>query len=189
MNEIAKRAAVARLRKDMELEKLSTKDTAGCLGLNPQYISMLLNEKQWIKCPAYAFERLCAWCNSGSMLRDWKIPEGVSVWKPKKADISAKDVVITNTDGNNPTTEITWIEQADSMMTPDEAEKVNRDMEKHITLKPGEEVEFRRTLKDEHQDSPVKTGEYIDLVEAIKLVAEKLPGNVSIEIRINAAMK
>jgi len=55
----------------------------------------------------------------------------------------------------------------------------------HIDLKPGEEVEFRRTIKDEHQDSPVKTGEYIDLVEAIRLVAERLPGNVSIEIRIN----
>ena len=34
----------------------------------------------------------------------------------------------------------------------------------------------------------VKTGEYIDLVESIRLVAEKLPGNVSIEIRINPVM-
>lgn len=56
----------------------------------------------------------------------------------------------------------------------------------HIEIKPGEEVEFRRTIKDEHQDNQVKTGEYIDLVDAIRLVAEKLPGNVSIEIRINA---
>lgn len=188
MNVIAKQAAAGRLRKAMEFEKLSTNQTASCLGLNPQYVSMFLNEKLWPKCPTYAFERLIAWCNSGSTLKRWKIPEGMSIWKPKKAETPAADFVQTNIAGENLKTEIIWIEQADSMMTPDEAEKVNRDMGKHITLKPGEEVEFRRDLKDEHQDSPVKTGEYLNLIEAIKLVAEKLPGNVSIEIRINPVM-
>lgn len=163
MNVIAKQAAAGRLRKAMELEKLSTNQTASCLGLNPQYVSMFLNEKLWPKCPTYAFERLLDWCNSGSLLRSYKIPAGASIYKaPEK-------------------------KQADQ---PKETAPVPEFKEttttaKHIEIKLGEEVEFRRTLKDEHQDNLVKAGEYIDLVEAIKLVAEKLPGNVSIEIRIN----
>ena len=187
MNVIAKQAAVARLRKAMELEKLSTKDTAGCLGLNPNYISMVLNEKLWIKCPAYVWERLCAWCNSGSMLRGWNIPEGMSIYqKQKKATV---EFVQTSIAGENPKSEITWTEQSDTMLTPGEEAGIKQKADpQHIDLKPGEEVEFRRTLKDEHQDSQVKTGEYIDLIEAIKLAAEKLPGNVSIEIRINPVM-
>jgi len=175
MNVIAKQAAAARLRKAMELEKLSTKNTASCLGLNPTYISMFLNEKLWIKIPAYAFERLIAWCNSGSLLRSWKIPEGSSIYKQaeKKQTEQIKEATpVPEFKETSTTVEIP------SVIITDNAE--------HIEIKPGEEVEFRRTLKDEHQDSPVKTGEYIDLVEAIKLVAERLPGNVSIEIRINA---
>lgn len=164
MNVIAKQAAAGRLRKAMELEKLSTKDTAGCLGLNPSYISMFLNEKTWKKCPAHAFERLLHWCNSGSTLKGWRIPEGASIYKdPEKKQPERTEKV-----------------------TPVPEFKETTTTAKHIEIKPGEEVELRRTLKDEHQDSPVKTGEYIDLVEAIKLVAERLPGNVSIVIRINA---
>ena len=167
MNVIAKQAAAGRLRKAIELEKLSTKETAVCLGLNPQYVSMFLNEKLWPKCPVYAFERLLDWCNKGTTLRTYKIPEGALIYNApeKKQAEQIKEV------------------------TPVPEFKETTTTAKHIELKPGEEVEFRRTLKDEHQDSPVKTGEYIDLVEAIKLVAEKLPGNVSIEIRINPVVK
>ena len=173
MNVIAKQAAVSRLRKAMELEKLSTKNTASCLGLNPTYISMFLNEKLWIKIAAYAFVRLIAWCNSGSFLRSWNIPEGSSIYKQaeKQTEQIKEATPVPEFKETSTTVEIP------SVIITDNAE--------HIEIKPGEEVEFRRTLKDEHQDSPVKTGEYIDLVEALKIVAEKLPENVSIEIRIN----
>lgn len=195
MNEIAKQAAAARLRKGMELEKLSTKETAVCLGLNPIYISMFLNEKSWPKCPAYAFDRLLDWCNHGSTLRSFIVPEGMSVWKPagkepkqeptikvkpealekRKKELANKE---NNVDAGRTAT--------DEPVTPPAPEfREISTTDQHIEIKPGEEVEFRRTLKDEHQDSPVKTGEYIDLIEAIKLVAEKLPENVSIEITIN----
>jgi len=180
MNVIAKQAAVSRLRKAMELEKLSTKETAGCLGLNPTYVSMFFNEKLWSKCPAHAFDRLIHWCNHGTTLKGYSHPEGtygkveqknqepVIKVKPEALKRLRKKIEELPHDEVTPEPEF---KEADAV---------------HIELKPGEEVEFRRTLKDEHQDSPVKTGEYIDLVEAIKLVAERLPENVSIEIRINA---
>lgn len=193
MNEIAKQAAAARLRKAMEMEKLSTKETAVCLGLNPQYVSMFLNEKLWPKCPAYAFERLLHWCNHGTTLKAYNHPEGtykkvekkdqepIIKVKPEALEKRKKELAEKAKQETTPVPEFketsTTVE-IPSVMIPENI--------KHIERKPGEEVEFRRTLKDEHQDSPVKTGEYIDLVEAIKLVAEKLPGNVSIEIRINA---
>lgn len=181
MNVIAKQAAVARLRKGMELEKLSTKDTAGCLGLNPSYISMFLNEKTWKKCPAHAFERLLHWCNHGTTLKGYNHPEGT--YRAEKKDqepvIKVKPEALARRKKE-------LAEKAKPEVTPVPEFKETTTTAKHIELKPGEEVEFRRTLKDEHQDSPVKTGEYIDLVEAIKLVAERLPANVSIEIRINA---
>ncbi len=175
MNVIAKQAAAGRLRKAMELEKLSTKETAVCLGLNPQYVSMFLNEKLWPKCPAYAFERLIAWCNSGSTLKGWKIPEGASIYKdPEKKQPERPEKVTPVPEFKETSTTV----EIPSVMIPENI--------KHIELKPGDEVEFRRDLKDEHQDRPVKTGEYIDLVEAIKLVAGRMPENVSIVIRINA---
>jgi len=193
MNVIAKQAAVARLRKAMELEKLSTKETAGCLGLNPTYVSMFFNEKLWKKCPACAFERLLHWCNHGTTLKSYNHPEGTHIQAEKKVQepiIKVKPEALAKRKKE-------LAEKAKQEATPvPEFKETSTTVEipsviisenlKHIEIKPGEEVEFRRTLKDEHQDSPVKTGEYIDLVEAIKLVAERLPGNVSIEIRINA---
>ena len=181
MNVIAKQAAAARLRKAMELEKLSTKNTASCLGLNPTYISMFLNEKLWIKCPAYAFERLIHWCNHGTTLKSYNHPEGTHIQAEKKVQepiIKVKPEALAKRKK-----ELAEKDKQEITPIPEFKETITT---QHIDLKPGEEVEFRRTIKDEN--SPVKTGEYIDLVEAIRLVAERLPGNVSIEIRINPVM-
>lgn len=166
----------------MELEKLSTKDTASYLGLNPTYISMFLNEKSWPKCPAYAFDRLIHWCNHGTTLKAYNHPEGTY----KKAEKKDQEPVIKVRPEALARRKKELAEKAKPEVTPVPEFKETTTTAKHIEIKPGEEVEFRRTLKDEHQDSPVKTGEYIDLVEAIKLVAERLPENVSIVIRINA---
>lgn len=195
MNEIAKKAASARLRKAMELEKLSTKDTAGCLGLNPSYISMFLNEKTLKKCPAHAFERLLHWCNHGTTLKGYNHPEGtyraekkdqepVIKVKPEALERRKKELAERAKQETPPVPEFKETSatvEIPSVIIPEESQ--------HIDLKPGEEVEFRRTIKDEHQDNQIKTGEYIDLVESIRLVAEKLPGNLRIEIRINAKRK
>lgn len=185
MNGIAKQAAVARLRKAMELEKLSTKDTAACLGLNPTYISMFLNEKLWIKCPAHAFERLIHWCNHGTTLKSYNHPEGTY----KQAEKKNPEPIIKVKPEALERRKKELAEKDKQETTPVPEFKETTTTAKHIELKPGEEVEFRRTIKDEHQDSPVKTGEYIDLVEALKIVAERLPVNVSIEIRINPVVK
>ncbi len=180
MNVIAKQAAVSRLRKAMELERLSTKDTASYLGLNPQYISMFLNEKLWIKCPAYAFERLIHWCNHGTTLKSYNHPEGTHIQAEKKVQepiIKVKPEALAKRKK-----ELAEKDKQEITPIPEFKETITT---QHIELKPGEEVELRRTIKDEHQDNPVKAGEYIDLIEALKIVAEKLPENVSIEIRIN----
>lgn len=193
MNVIAKQAAAGRLRKAMELEKLSTKETASCLGLNPTYISMFFNEKLWPKCPAHAFERLLHWCNHGTTLKGYNHPDGtygrvekkdqepVIKVKPEALERRKKELAEKDKQEATPVPEFKETSatvEIPSVMIPEESQ--------HIDLNPGEEIELRRDLKDEHQDSPVKAGEYLDLIEAIKLVAEKLPGNVSIEIRINA---
>lgn len=180
MNVIAKQAAVARLRKAMELEKLSTKETAGCLGLNPTYVSMFFNEKLWKKCPACAFERLLHWCNHGTTLKAYNHPEGTY-----KVEKKSQEPVIKVKPEALERRKKELAEKQEATPAP-EFKETTTTADKHIELKPGEEVEFRRTIKDEN--SPVKTGEYIDLVEAIRLVAERLPGNVSIEIRINPVM-
>ena len=182
MNEIAKQTAAGRLRKAMELEKLSTNQTASCLGLNPQYVSMFLNEKLWPKCPAHAFERLIHWCNHGTTLKSYNHPEGTY----KQAEKKNPEPIIKVKPEALARRKKELAEKVKPEVTPVPEFKETTTTAKHIEIKPGEEVEFRRTLKDEHQDNQVKTGEYIDLVEAIKLVAERLPENVSIVIRINA---
>lgn len=176
----------------MELEKLSTKETAFCLGKDPTYISMFFNEKLWPKCPAHAFERLLHWCNHGTTLKGYNHPEGtyraekkdqepVIKVKPEALERRKKELAEKDKQEATPVPEFKETSatvEIPSVMIPEESQ--------HIDLNPGEEIELRRTVKDEN--SPVKTGECLDLIEAIKLAAEKLPANVSIEIRINPVM-
>jgi hypothetical protein len=84
MNDIAKQSCIERLKKAMDLEKMTTGDTARHLNLNPCYISMALNEKSWVKLPKSSWERLILWCNSGSTLSHFKIPEGEEIWVSEK---------------------------------------------------------------------------------------------------------
>lgn len=170
----AKYASVARLKKAMEIEKLSTKDTAGFLGLNPNYISMLLNKNLWKSLPAYAWERLFAWCNSGSTLRLWKVPEGMSIYhKPEKTDPVKEEPLIKVKPEALEARKKVLKEREGKSETKSEEIKPEPDQ-----LKPEEKSQ-------EPEKEVVKSGEYVDVVDLLRKVAEGLPKNVKVVITIN----
>lgn len=173
INEQAKHASVARLRKAIELEKLATTHAASCLGLNPCYLSMALNEKSWIKMPAYAWDRLICWCNSGLTLKSFKIPDGVQVYQAKdKANIEWHKV---ETKFDVPA------EVRKAKESINQAENYSADF---ATVKKPDPIKYE--LKSETKEfNPVKNGEYIDPIDLLKDIASRLPANVKIVITIN----
>jgi len=69
MNDIAKKATMEKLLHTIEVEKLESKsEIARKLGIRSNYISMILNEKQWPHCPKSAWEAVLNWLNSGYTL-------------------------------------------------------------------------------------------------------------------------
>ena len=72
MNDIAKKATMEKLLHTIEVEKLESKsEIARKLGIRSNYISMILNEKQWPHCPKSAWEGVLNWLNSGWTLRQY----------------------------------------------------------------------------------------------------------------------
>jgi len=97
MNDIAKQSASIRLRKAMELEKITTNETARQLNIKPQYLSMALNEKTWNKLSKAAWDRILFWVNSGETLHHFKIPNGEVVLGMKKPIIELPPKEISRT--------------------------------------------------------------------------------------------
>lgn len=84
MNEIAKKATAEKLVRTMEVEGLKNKvDMGRKLGIHGNYISMILNEKTWFKCPNHAWEAVLNWLNSGYTLEQYakKYPPVIKVEK------------------------------------------------------------------------------------------------------------
>jgi len=88
----AKRSAVERLKKAMELEKIGPSETARKLNILPVYISMALNEKYWDKLSKAAWDRILFWCNSGETIHHFKIPQGEAVVEEKKKAVVKKSL-------------------------------------------------------------------------------------------------
>lgn len=127
MNEIAKRSAVERLHKAMELEKISTSETARQLNILPQYLSMALNEKTWDKLSKAAWDRILFWCNSGETIRHFKIPTGEAIvqsWK-KKSSIQLPPKVIGRIATQDEAKKI--IDSVDKITAPLAVEKASPD--------------------------------------------------------------
>ena len=83
MNDIAKRATMEKLAHTIEVEKLTNKAEIGrALGISGNYISMILNEKAWVKCHKSAWEAVLNWLNSGYTLSQYKEKYPVKV-EPK----------------------------------------------------------------------------------------------------------
>lgn len=175
INDQAKHAAVARLRKAMELEKIkSTNEVAGYLGLNPIYVSMFFNEKQWPKCSTSAFERLLCWCNSGSTLKGFKAPDPVYKVKEKTKIEWHKE----ETKFDVPKEVKDFVSQAEIYSVEFTKIKENPDKIQH-----NEPVVPKYELKEDF--NPVKSGEYVDPVELLVEIAKRLPTNVKVVITIN----
>lgn len=155
----------------MELEKLSSKETGGFLGLNPMYVSMALNKDLWTKMPAYAWERILAWCNSGSTLITWVVPEGMSIYhKPEKDKPVKKETLIK--------------------VKPEALEarkKVLKEREGKSETKPEEVKPKPKEIKPEPDEikGEILISEYVDVVEQLQIIAGKLPKNVKVVITIN----
>jgi hypothetical protein len=94
MNDIAKKATMEKLLHTIEVEKLESKsEIARKLGIRSNYISMILNEKQWPHCPKSAWEGVLNWLNSGWTLRQYaeKYPapaEVKTILVPKPIEIN-----------------------------------------------------------------------------------------------------
>ena len=72
MNTEAKRAISERFKVACVREGLNYSEAARLLGLkNPNYGSMICNEKQWDKCPVEAWDITKKWTNSGLTLRQY----------------------------------------------------------------------------------------------------------------------
>ena len=93
MNDICKKSTSEKLAHKIEVEKLKTSEIGRGLGISPNYISMILNEKHWNKCPKSAWEAVLNWLNSGYTLDQYvqKYPtsaEVKTVLVPKPIEIN-----------------------------------------------------------------------------------------------------
>jgi len=71
MNEIAKTNIKTKLDKAIESEKIAINEVANSIGILPQYISMIRNEKTWDKVSKGAWESILNWINSGQTIKEY----------------------------------------------------------------------------------------------------------------------
>lgn len=88
MNDICKQSTMERLSHKIEVEKLKTSEIGRGLGISPNYISMILNEKHWKKCPKSAWERVLNFINSGYTLSQYA--EKCPAHKPEEVKEDSK---------------------------------------------------------------------------------------------------
>lgn len=71
MNDVCKASTIDKLISAMKREGLSPKETSAILGVRANYISAMKNPKLWHAVPAYAWERVLEWTNSGYSVREY----------------------------------------------------------------------------------------------------------------------
>jgi hypothetical protein len=98
MPTIDKKAISEALREAMNKEDLHTRQAASFLNLNPCYVSRVLNPKHWDSMSKTARERLQEWFESREPIKDFKIPEGEEIWKPKEKAPSAVEITLKKSD-------------------------------------------------------------------------------------------
>ena len=79
-----KREIVSALKEHIDREELHTSEAAKHLNLNPIYVSLAKNEKNWDSISRAAWERLEEWFFSRAPLKDFQIPEGEEIYKAKE---------------------------------------------------------------------------------------------------------
>jgi len=60
------------LNETLTREDLSKREASEMLGIKPQYISLILNEKYWDSCSAKIWEKVEAWHTSRLPLKEWQ---------------------------------------------------------------------------------------------------------------------
>lgn len=76
MNDIAKENARIKVLHAIVAEQLTNKEAAAAIEIQGNYLSMIKHPKQWLKCPAHAWDTLLKWVNSGQTLREYAVKHG-----------------------------------------------------------------------------------------------------------------
>jgi hypothetical protein len=76
MNDLTKTNIQTKLNKAVESEGLSLTEAGRCIGIMPNYLSMIRNEGQWEKCGVTAWDTVLKWVNSGQSLREYSEKHG-----------------------------------------------------------------------------------------------------------------
>ena len=78
-----------KLKRQRENEHISNIDAGRHLGIPANYVSMMCNPTQWEKCPAWAWNKVNTWYNSGQKLSEYSVahsavsPKQLSELKPE----------------------------------------------------------------------------------------------------------
>ena len=75
---------VSALKEHIDREELHTSEVGKCLNINPMYISLAKNEKHWDGLSKTAWDRLSEWFLTRGTIKDFQIPEGEEIYKPKE---------------------------------------------------------------------------------------------------------
>jgi hypothetical protein len=93
MPDFNKKAISEALIAAMNREELHTRQAASYLNLNPCYISMAQNSKNWDSMGKAPWIRLQEWFDTNEYLNKFQIPDGEEIWKPKEKTFEIKPVI------------------------------------------------------------------------------------------------
>src|SRR5574343_234871 len=98
ITESQKHAIIEKLRRQRENEHISNTDAGRNLGIPANYVSMMCNPEQWEKCPAWAWNKVNTWYNSGQKLSEYSTAHAaVSPRQAEELKPEVKKVLVQET--------------------------------------------------------------------------------------------
>jgi hypothetical protein len=86
MNEIAQQRISEKVIEALDKEMLSKNQAGPMVGINPSYLSIVVNPEKFYKCPNASWEILQKWVNSGMSIRQYAIKHGHLTTEEKKPE-------------------------------------------------------------------------------------------------------
>lgn len=170
-----KKEIVSALKEHIDREELHTREVAKYLNLNPIYISLAKNEKQWDALSRAAWERLEEWFLTRSPVKDFRIPEGEEIYKPKeKSPKEPKNPVIQEPEAPDE-------HSPEAVFTPG-AGKPEKKHYKPRAEKPGKSVKIilnQAEIADLRQRVAFLEDNYKELIVECSKLREELLGKIA----------
>jgi len=181
-----KKEIVSALKEHIDREELHTSEVGKYLNLNPMYISLAKNEKHWDGISKTAWDRLEEWFLSRGAIKDFQIPEGEDIYKPKeKLPKEPKNPVKQEPEGPD--------EHSPEAVFTSGAGKPEKKHYKPRAEKPGKSVKLiinQAEMSYLRQRVTFLEDNYRDVVVECSKMREELLGKVAeLQTRVNNTLK